>query len=164
MKTKIITILLSLSTALLSLGADVKQALAVEVPATWELKYKGEKRMQFYTATRKDGDSALLMFSRSPVPGNVAEIPEQIDELAKGFVSLVEKNKDLKLESTKYTVEKIEGVLFSGSFVQFSIKGGIVQTMFMIGDNEGIWTGQFTGTKERWAEALEILKKLKKNG
>jgi hypothetical protein len=34
----------------------------------------------------------------------------------------------------------------------------------MIGDNEGIWNGQFTGTKERWAEALDILKKLKKKG
>ena len=48
--------------------------------------------------------------------------------------------------------------------LQFEIEGGVTQTMFMIGDAEGIWNGQFTGTKERWAEALSILKKLKKRG
>jgi len=47
--------------------------------------------------------------------------------------------------------------------VQFEIDGGLIQTMFMIGNTEGIWNGQFTGTKERWAEALSILKKLKEN-
>jgi hypothetical protein len=163
MKSKIVTILLSLCNAVLSLGAEVKQALAVEAPASWEVKYKGDKGIQFYTVIRKDGDTALLMFSRSPVSGNVAQIPEQIETLAKGFVSQAAKSNDFKLESTEYKIEKIEGEHFSGRFVQFAVKGGIVQTMFMIGDSEGIWNGQFTGTKERWAEALEILKKLKKN-
>lgn len=46
----------------------------------------------------------------------------------------------------------------------WEVEGGISQTMFMIGDDEGIWTGQFTGTKERWGEELSILKMLKKRG
>jgi len=65
---------------------------------------------------------------------------------------------------SKYKIEEIAGNTFSGSFVQFEIEGGVTQTMFMIGDAEGIWNGQFTSTMERWAEALAILKKLKKNG
>jgi hypothetical protein len=73
-------------------------------------------------------------------------------------------NKDIKLKTVQYKIEEIAGDTFSGSFVQFEIEGGITQTMFMIGDAEGIWNGQFTGTKERWIEALAILKKLKKNG
>lgn len=160
----IITILISLSTASFSLCAELKQTLVVEAPASWEVNYRGDNGIQFYTVTRKEGDTALLMFSRWPTSGNVAQIPEYIESLAKGFLSQVTKNEDLKLESAKYKIEELEGDVFSGKFVQFSMKGGIIQTMFMIGDSEGIWNGQFTGAKERWAEALEILKKIKKKG
>ena len=62
-----------------------------------------------------------------------------------------------------WNIEEIAGDTFSGSFVKFEIDGGITQTMFMIGDTEGIWNGQFTGTKEGWTEAISILMKLKKN-
>ena len=120
--------------------------------------------MQFYTVTRKEGDTALLMFSRWPAPGNVNQIPEQIEGMAKGFVGMTKGNKDIKLKTDQYKIEEIAGDTFSGSFVQFEIEGGVTQTMFMIGDAEGIWNGQFTGTKERWVEALSILKKLKKKG
>ncbi len=120
--------------------------------------------MQFYTVTRKEGDTALLMFSRSPVPGNVKQIPEQIEAMAKGFVGLVKDNKAIKLRTDKYRIEEIDGDTFSGSFVQFETEESITQTTFMIGDGESIWNGQFTGTKERWAEAVSILKKVKKNG
>jgi hypothetical protein len=104
------------------------------------------------------------MFSRSPVPGNVKQIPEQIETLAKSFAEAAKDSKDFKLKIDKYKIEEIAGDAFQGSFVQFEIEGGVTQTMFMIGDAEGIWNGQFTGTKERWAEALSILKKLKKKG
>jgi hypothetical protein len=163
MKTKIATLILSLSAALLSLGAEVKQALAVEMPPGWELKYNGEKGLQFYTLTRKEGDTALLMFSRWPAAGNSAQIPELMETLAEGFLAQAKKSDAFKLESTEYKIEEIKGGPLSGQYVKFSIRGGIVQNMFMVGDNEGIWNGQFTGTAERWADALAILKKLKNN-
>jgi hypothetical protein len=67
------------------LAEEAKQALIVEAPATWKVEFKGDKGMQFYTVTRKEGDTALLMFSRWPVPGNVNQIPEQIAQLAEGL-------------------------------------------------------------------------------
>lgn len=164
MKTQIASIVIGMATAILAAGAEVKQALAVETPQGWKVEFKGDERLQFYTVTRKEGDMALLMFSRSPVPGNVAQIPERVEALAKGFVTTAKESKDFTLEKEEYVLEKIEGEAFSGQFVVFQIKGGILQAMFMVGDEGGIWSGQFTGTKERWAEALEILKKLKKNG
>ena len=90
------------------------------------------------------------------------QIPEQIEAMAKGFVGMAKDNKDLKLKTDKYKIEEITGDTFSGNFVQFEVDGGFTQTMFMVGDDEGIWNGQFTGTKERWAEALRILKSMKK--
>lgn len=164
MKTILTTAFLITTFALPLLAEEAKQALIVEAPATWKVEFKGDDRMQFYTATRKEGDMALLMFSRSPVLGNVNQIPEQIKILAEGFVATAKDQKDFKLKTDKYKIEEINGETFSGRFVQFEIEGGISQTMFMIGDEEGIWSGQFTGTKERWTEALGILKALKKNG
>lgn len=82
--------------------------------------------------------------------------------MAKRFAERANDNKGSKLKTDEYTIEEIAGDTFSGSFVQFEFKGGFTQTMFMIGDAEGIWNGQFAGTRERWAEALSILKKLKK--
>lgn len=162
MKTRIFAICLSFAAVLPSPAEEVPQALIVDAPATWKVEYKGDKGLQFYTAKRKEGDPALLMFSRWPVAGNENQIPEQIEMIAKGFVSMTKDNKELKLKSLDYKIEKIEGETFSGSFVRFEMEGGLMQTMFMIGDDQGIWNGQFTGTKERWEEALSILKKLKK--
>lgn len=164
MKTILAAIFLTSATALPLFAEVAKQSLIVEAPATWKVEFKGDKGMQFYTLTRKEGDTALLMFSRWPAPGNVKQIPEQIEAMAKGFVGIAKGNKDIKLKTDKYKIEKIAGDTFSGSFVQFEIDGGFTQTMFMLGDAEGIWNGQFTGTKERWAEAVSILKKLKKKG
>ena len=164
MKTLLVAIILTLSTALPSIAEKGEQALMVDAPATWKVEFKGDNGMQFYTATRNEGDTALLMFSRWPAPGNVNQIPEMVETLAKGFVAQTKEGKDLKLKTADYKIEKIDGDTFSGSFVQFEIEGGICQTIFMIGDTKGIWNGQFTGTEERWTEALSILKKLKKKG
>lgn len=145
-----------------SIAEEGKQALIVNAPETWKVEFKGDNGMQFYTATHKGGDTALLMFSRYPVPGNVNQIPEQIESLARGFFAQAKEQKSFKLKTTEYKIEEIAGETFSGRFVRFEVEGGISQTMFMIGDGEGIWSGQFTGTKERWDEALAILKSLKK--
>ena len=162
MKNILAATFLVMTAALPLLVEEAKKALIVEAPATWKVEFKGDKGIQFYTVTRKEGDKALLMFSRWPAPGNVKQIPEQIEAMAKGFVGMAKDNKDLKLKTDKYKIEEITGDTFSGNFVQFEVDGGLTQTMFMVGDDEGIWNGQFTGTKERWAEALRILKSMKK--
>ena len=162
---KLITvILISLFAPFLASGADLTQPLIVDVPPNWVVSYKGDNRTRFYTVKREGGDTALMMLSIWPVPGNISQIPEVIESMAKGFIVHAEKSKKFELLTTNYIVEEIHGDVFSGNFVQFSIKGGILQTMFMIGDKDVIWNGQFTGTKERWIEAVDILKKIKKNG
>lgn len=110
-------------------------------------------------------ESQILPLSANVTKGNLSfQIPEQIEVMAKKFAERAKDNKGLKLNSKEYTIKEIAGDTFSGSFVQFEIEGGFTQTMFMIGDAEGIWNGQFRGTKESWAEALSLLKKLKKKG
>jgi opacity protein-like surface antigen len=164
MKTILATILVVSCVTLPLLAEEAKQALIVEAPATWKVEFKGGEGWQLYTVTQKD-NGAFLQFSQSPGGvGNVNQIPEQIEAMAKKFAERAKYNKGLKLNSKEYKIEEIAGDTFSGSFVQFEIEGGFTQTMFMIGNAEGIWNGQFRGKKELWAEARSLLKKLKKKG
>jgi hypothetical protein len=170
MKNILAAIFLISSAALPLLAEEAQQALIVEAPATWTVKFRGDQGMQFYSVTRTESDPrsmadlTILIFARSPDSGNVNQIPEQIESLAKGSVELPNDNKNLKFKTDKYKIEEIAGDTFSGRFVQFERENGVTLTIFMIGDTEGIWKGQFTGTKERWTEALAILKSLKKKG
>ncbi|HSH93579.1 MAG TPA: hypothetical protein VK968_05500, partial [Roseimicrobium sp.] len=122
----------------LAQSPGIKQALRVQASANWAVEYKGDQGVEFYTVTRKEGETALLMFSRWPVPGNKDQIPGLIDSMAKGFMTKAKENK-LKLETTHYKIEKLQGDFYSGQFVVFKTQGGLVQTMFMISDGDGIW-------------------------
>jgi len=164
MKCSLIATLCSLFASPLMFAADIPQSLTVETPDGWNVKYRGDNGIQHYAVTRNAGSSDLLMFSPWPVKdNNRKQIPDLVKQLADGFVDMVDKSNGLiTLKARKYKVEKIEGDPFSGSYVLFAIQGGVMQAMFMVGDEEGIWNGQFTGTSKGWAEALAILKGLKK--
>ncbi len=163
MKTTSIIAALILGIATIGQAEETKLPLIVDAPPQWSIDFKGDKGIQFFTVKRTEGEPALLMFSRWPAPGNKDQIPKYVESLAKGFLDQAKTNPKIKLESKEYKIEKIEGVEFSGEYTSFTVSNGHLQSMFMISDGDGIWSGQFTGSKERWSEALEILKKLKKS-
>lgn len=138
--------------------------LAVDAPIGWDVEYQGDDGIQFYTVTRKDDENALLMFNRWPVPGGREQIPGLINGMAEAFLKEAKASKEFKLETVEYEIQNLEGEAFSGRFVVFQVEGGFVQTMFMLSDGHGIWNGQFSGSEERWDEAIGILKKLKRPG
>jgi len=137
--------------------------LKVAVDERWSLDYKGDG-VQFYSLTRTKNESALLMFSKWPAPGNRDQIPVYLNQMAEGFLKEAKRNEEFSLDSDSYEKEKIEGIEFSGEAVVFTVQGGLYQTMFMLSNGDGIWNGQFSGSKERWKEAVEILKQLKRKG
>lgn len=104
------------------------------------------------------------MFSKWPAPGNRDQISVYLNQIAEGFLKEANKSDEFGVDNQEYKKEKIEGIEFAGEVVIFTIQGGSYQTMFMLSDGDGIWNGQFSGWKERWAEALEILKQLKRKG
>ena len=151
------------SFGLCAFAAPETGPLNVNPPAGWSMKYQREKGVQLYSLTRPPQEGfVLLMFSHSPYNGNRDQISGYIDSMAKGYPEQIKKNPMLKLES--YTKGKFTGVTFSGEFVVFTMAGGGKQVMFMFSDGDGAWTGQYAGPSERWLEALEILKAVKKNG
>jgi len=162
MKTEITVFALTVTTFACVQGSEVKQPLTVQVPENWRVDYNGKNGIQFYRIKLTEGESMLLMFSRWPVEGGKEEIPHLLDTIAKGFIGKINGNKGM-IETLDYRADSIEGEIYSGKFVAFPMRGGLLQTIFMIGNGDEIWSGQFTGSKERWNDSLNILKKIKKN-
>ena len=126
------------------------------------MEYQSNKGADFFSAESGGDKPSLLMFGRSSHTARKEQIPQMMASLAEGFLNEARTSSKFKLESDKYLTGKIGGAAFTGEFAEFSFANGRCATMFLISDGDGIWSGQFIGSKERWAEALGILKKLKK--
>jgi len=144
----------------ISCFAKETQPLKINNAEGWKIEYKGDG-LQFYSLSHKDSGFALLMFSRWAAPADKEQIPILIKQISEAFLREAEKKK-LTLLKKESRSEKIEGEQFSGEAAVFALKGGLHQTIFMVGDSEGIWNGQFTGSKEHWEKAKIILSKLQK--
>jgi len=135
--------------------------LLITTDEKWQVSYEGDQ-VQFYTIKRTAGETALLMVHRWSAPGNADQIPTYLEQIAEGFLKEADKNPDLKLTKKGYEKQPIEGAEFSGEAVIFTVHAGLYQTSFMVSDGDGIWSGQFTGSKELWAEAIEIIQQLQR--
>ena len=140
---------------------ELDPPLIVSTPPAWTVEFNGDKGLAFYVVKKPGGGMALLMFSRMPIPLTKDAIPGYLTDMVSRFLKKVKGSPMVKLESDAYVRETITGTEFAGESASFAIGSGLIQTMFLIGNGEGIWSGQFTGTKEGWTEALEILKTLK---
>jgi len=152
-----------LTSSVMAQEAKQQGPLAIELPAGWEMKYKGDG-IDFYTLTSKGEGLSLLMLSRWPMGGGKDKIPALMDQLSKSFAESAKNNKDINLTNPDAKPEDLGGENFSGKYVLFEIDGGVVQAMYMVSDGTDIWNGQFSGSKEQWTEALGIIRKLKRNG
>jgi len=160
MKNKILPFILFLFPSII-LHAEKSWPLQIQADDDWNIEYENQG-VQFFTITRPEGENVLLMFSRWPAPGGKEQIPTYIKQMAEGFLTEMEKQEELKSVQKAYKIVKINGVEFSGEAAVFQIEGGMLQTMFMVSDGDGIWNGQYTGSPEIWEKAKVILMNLKK--
>lgn len=138
--------------------------LVVEAPEGWTVEYKGGSLLDMYVVKRSGEDASMLMLSRWPMGGSREEIPGLLEKVAGAFVKAAKEGTEFQLKSEETVKGKIEGVEFSGEFVMFTISTGSQQAIMLVSDGAGTWNAQYHGSKERWGEALEIVKKLRKNG
>lgn len=149
----------------LSVRADSKTGpLQIDGSPDWTVKYDNSKGNQFYSLSRTQGENVILIFSRWPAPGNADQMPGFLEQMANKFLDIAKTNPRIKLDSSTYTQGEFIGYPYSGKYVEFTIKGGMKQVMFMFSDGDGIWNGQYTGSADGWIEAMEVLKSIKKNG
>ncbi len=136
--------------------------LVVTPAANWTVQYKKDEKTESYTVVPPAGNTTLLAFSRWPAPGTADQIPSFLDQMARRFGEMALHNPDIKLASTDYTNGEFIGDPFSGKYVEFTIKGGLKQVLFMFSDGPVIWNGQYIGTADGWNDAMAVLKSIKK--
>ena len=146
-----------------AISAKAAGPLRVTTSPEWTVNYNGENGIQFYTVEKTGNNPILLMFNLWPASRDPKEIPQFIDQMAKGFSEMAKKDPKLKEVDPNYTIEPIQGDAFSGSMCRFKYSGG-VQIIFMISNGDGIWNGQYTGPEAEWKEAQKILASLKIQG
>ena len=138
--------------------------LLIDDPTDWTVKYDNSKGTQLYTLTRTQGENVILKFSHWQAPGTADQMPGFLEQMANKFLDIAKTNPKIKLETDTYRKGEFLGDPFSGNYVEFTIKGGMKQVMFMFSDGNGIWNGQYAGSADGWMEAMETLKAIKKNG
>lgn len=104
------------------------------------------------------------MLSQWPPPTRPEEIPKVVQKLADSFL-MQAKVTGINVTSSKYRVENFNGAEGQGGYVGFqtSYAGkNTLQTMFLMSVSNRVWNGQFMGTSNGWAQALTILKSVRK--
>lgn len=156
--TTILIIVLSIATP--SLADLLSEPLNITVNDNWEVEYKG-KDIQFYSIKRIKGESALLMFHKWPSPGSTEQIPHFLKQIADGMLESIDQQNPNLFQNDAYQKMLIKGEEFSGEAFIFVLQNALYHTIFMISDGNGIWNGQFSGSKSRWEEAVIILQQIK---
>ncbi len=122
--------------------------------ADWTVKYKKDDTSEIYTLVPPPaGQGILFTFSRWPAPGNADQMPGFLDTMAAKFAETAQRNPKIQLDSTNYTKGEFIGYPFSGNYVEFTIKGGLKQVLFMFSEGSGIWNGQYIGPADGWLDA-----------
>jgi hypothetical protein len=129
----------------------------------WTIKYQKDANGETYTLLPPVAQTADFAFSRWQVAGTYDQIPGYLDSLTKGFIQAAERDPKIKLESVAYAKGEFIGDPYSGRYVQFTLRSGLKDVIFMFGDNSGLWYGHFLGTEQGWLNAMEVLKAVQKS-
>jgi hypothetical protein len=161
MKSLITILCLSLLSYVSAFADSGTGPLLVQPPAGWSVELKGDKA-PVYVVKGPQNEPLMLMFSRWPLPVKQEEISNRVDTKAAKFLEEGQKH-SVKFDQNSYTKGEIKGDLISGEFAMFKIFGGQDQVLFMFTDGTNVWNGQYTGSADRWNDALETLKAIKKS-
>jgi hypothetical protein len=107
------------------------------------------------------------MFNPWPLGGSSNDIPAMMKDLADRYTNHARKNPPkAKITSDIYHIQQFAGGQCHGSYVLFEDSeatyfGHIVSTMFFMYVDGRVWSGQFTGSRDEWDQALPVLKSLK---
>jgi len=157
-----ISIIFTLFTIFSASAKNIPQALTLDIPKTWESKYDGKNNFQIYTLTQKKDPFTSLILQVFPVPKNIKKaalskyITKDVQLYVKEFT--IELKDDL---AKKHEIKKIKGEIFSGEYVEFTLKNNTLRTYFTMTSGKKTIRGGFTGTSKEWLAVQKTLKTIK---
>ncbi len=137
------------------------QPLVIDAPPQWQVDYTNDK-VHFYNLSRPDGENVYFIFSKWPTGGGRDQVAALVKNIADGYSVKASKGLLSLITDSEYTMEEISGAEFSGQAAVFKTRLGATQALFMVSDGDGLWSGQFMGSKPVWQEAKVVLGSLQR--
>lgn len=133
-----------------------------------DTKFDSKDKHEFYTFTwqGKTPISTLFMMYPNPAPASKEMLKPMVDMMLVGFKTQIEKNKGMKLKSSKK--REVTYGPFSGYEIEFVVNNeaapiDVKQYMFILFDGEKCWNAQLTSaSQDDIKKAYDILKNAKK--
>lgn len=142
-------------------GQDNEGPLVVEVPPGWSVEFQQDDGT--FTYALSDGQNSELRIS--PKEGEVAEIPMTLAELQKGMTEKIRDSQEDSKAEVKTTKGSLSGKGFKGIFARGTDPATeTLSIVFVVGDEEGLLSGTYKGTKESWSRAVRFLLTLERKG
>ena len=140
-------------------------SLSFQLSPGWKLQDEAPGGVHFYIVAANPPGEGSFMLSQWFQPTKPEEIPTVLRGIADGFVKQA-KVSGINVTSPKYQVENFNGAEGQGSYAVFqtSYAGkNTLQTWFMVSIDGRVWNGEFLGSSNGWAQALTILKSVRKD-
>jgi len=122
----------------------------------WEIQYKGDG-IDFFSFTRPKGENLVFTFHRWPAQGGPEQVTVYLRKIADSFSESTTWFTLPGLAKQKYEIDPVSGEEFSGEAAVFEGFDKTLLVIVMLSDGDGIWQGQYSGSKAMWSEVKRLL-------
>ena len=144
-------------------AAEESWPLKFNAGPEWEIQYKGEG-IDFFSFTRPKGENLIFTLNRWPAQGGPEQVPVYLRKIADGFSESTTWFTLPGMARKKYEIDPVSGEVFSGEAAVFEGFDKTLLVIVMVSDGDGIWEGQYSGSKAMWGEVKELLRTMQRAG
>ena len=129
----------------------------------WEIQYKGEG-IDFFSFTRPKGENLIFTLNRWPAQGGPDQVPVYLRKIADSYSESTTWFTLPGMTKKKYEIDSVSGDVFSGEAALFEAFDKTLLVIVMVSDGDGIWQGQYSGSKAMWGEVKKLLGTMQRTG
>lgn len=139
--------------------------LVIVPPDGWKERPDSSKDPSEYSILAKDPLEAMCLLKRWKIHSAPSDFPRLVERIASAFSPKVRD----QLASEHHEIASFTGPHCEGSYTIFAMKSSPLDqkhqrlaVLFLLSADGSEWSGNFNGTPENWAKALEMLKGIRK--
>ena len=159
---KLLSVLVLLFLSPLTIASE-SLPLKFDAGPEWDVQYQGEG-IDFFSFTRPKGENLIFTFYKWPTKGGPEQIPVYVKKIADDFSENTTWFTLPGMDEQKYEIESISGDAFSGEAAVFENFDKTLLVILMVSDGDGIWKGQYSGSKAMWDEVKTLLRTMHRAG
>jgi hypothetical protein len=143
--------------------ADTTGPLCVTPPTIdWHVHYQGGAVGDVYTLEPPEGHIAAFTLARWTPPSRVDQLPHLLATISAHFAAAAQGDPKIVFDKPDPAQGEIIGDPFTGRYAAYSLKGGLLEVLFLLSDGKTLWHGHYVGPAAGWDDARRVLEVLKK--